>query len=185
MSYDFSVRRIITGHDDGGNAIIVEDAAIPAEQRHVELAAGANVIYSAEIWGTSQMPPSNEPPFLAVQKAGGRALPPGAAGQRTMLRIVALPPHSASPMHRTETLDYGILLEGECDLLLDSGERVNCGPGDIVVQRGTIHSWINAADAPCRWAWVLIDSPPVEVNGARMSHEWRPARASEHRGKLR
>jgi quercetin dioxygenase-like cupin family protein len=59
-------------------------------------------------------------------------------------------------MHRTETVDYGIVLEGELVLILDEGETV-CRPGDIIIQRGTNHGWANRSDRNCRIAFILID----------------------------
>ena len=59
-------------------------------------------------------------------------------------------------MHRTETVDYGIVLEGELVLILDEGETV-CRPGDIIIQRGTNHGWANRTDRNCRIAFILID----------------------------
>ncbi|MGH8035279.1 MAG: cupin domain-containing protein, partial [Lysobacterales bacterium] len=59
-------------------------------------------------------------------------------------------------MHRTETVDYGIVLEGELVLIVDEGETT-VRAGDIVVQRGTNHAWANRSDRPCRIAFILID----------------------------
>jgi quercetin dioxygenase-like cupin family protein len=60
-------------------------------------------------------------------------------------------------MHRTGSLDYGILLEGACDMELDGGETVTVHAGDVVVQRGTNHVWHNRSEEPCRFAWILLD----------------------------
>jgi quercetin dioxygenase-like cupin family protein len=68
-------------------------------------------------------------------------------------------------MHRTETLDYAIVLSGECDLELDDGELVHVTQGDIVVQRGTMHAWVNSGTKPCVFAFVLIDAEPVTLAG--------------------
>jgi quercetin dioxygenase-like cupin family protein len=66
-------------------------------------------------------------------------------------------PGAESPMHRTETLDVGIVLEGETWLLLDDGSETWVEPGDAVVQRGTNHAWANRADKPVRMVFVMID----------------------------
>jgi quercetin dioxygenase-like cupin family protein len=60
-------------------------------------------------------------------------------------------------MHRTETVDVGVVLEGESWLLLDDGSETRVGPGDAVVQRGTNHAWANRSDGPARMMFVLID----------------------------
>ncbi|HVB15514.1 MAG TPA: cupin domain-containing protein, partial [Stellaceae bacterium] len=67
-------------------------------------------------------------------------------------------------MHRTETLDYAILLSGECDLELDDGKIVHMKQGDICVQRGTMHAWVPTGTAPAVFAFILIDANPVKVN---------------------
>jgi quercetin dioxygenase-like cupin family protein len=76
-------------------------------------------------------------------------------------------------MHRTESLDYGICLEGECDLELDSGDVITLRAGDVVIQRGTNHRWHNRSDAPCRFAWILLDAHPVVVAGRRLTTSWQ------------
>jgi quercetin dioxygenase-like cupin family protein len=71
-------------------------------------------------------------------------------------------------MHRTETLDYAILLSGECDLELDDGVMVHMKPGDVAVQRGTMHAWVNNGKEPCVLAFVLIDAEPAEAGGRKL-----------------
>jgi uncharacterized cupin superfamily protein len=70
--------------------------------------------------------------------------------------------------HRTETMDYAIVLSGEIDLELDSGEVIHLKSGDVVVQRGTMHTWVNRGSVPAVTAFILIDAKPVEVNGKEM-----------------
>ena len=83
-----------------------------------------------------------------------------------MLRIGVLEPGARSPMHRTESLDYGICLEGECDMETRRRRGGDCPAGDVVVQRGTNHVWHNRSDAPCRFAWILLDAEPVRSAAA-------------------
>jgi quercetin dioxygenase-like cupin family protein len=175
MSYDFSVRRIVTGHDPEGRAVIKEDERVPSQTRFIEKADGNKDIFSVELWATDQLPANNDDARIKDHRAGGWGLPPAAKGQRSQFRIVTIPPRQSSPMHRTESIDYGLLLDGTCALVLDSGNRVSCEAGDVVVQRGTIHAWINDSDAPCRWMWVLIDAAPVEIGDRRLCDEWRQA----------
>jgi quercetin dioxygenase-like cupin family protein len=91
------------------------------------------------------------------------------SGQGNVVRITEFAPGSAKFMHRTETLDYAILLKGECDLELDDGKTVSMKPGDIVVQRGTMHAWVNTGTQPCVFAFVLIDADPVETGGQKLT----------------
>ena len=74
-----------------------------------------------------------------------------------MIRFTEMAPGAESPMHRTETVDVGVVLDGETWLLLDDGSQTRVGVGDAVVQRGTNHAWANRSDAPVRMLFVLID----------------------------
>ena len=81
------------------------------------------------------------------------------------MRVVEFAPGAPKFMHRTETLDYGIVLSGECDLELDDGKTLRVTQGDIVVQRGTMHAWVNNGTQPCVFAFVLIDANPAQAGG--------------------
>jgi quercetin dioxygenase-like cupin family protein len=74
----------------------------------------------------------------------------------TKARIVHFEPHARSPMHRTESVDYGIVLAGTVVLILDGGGETELHPGDVVVQRGTDHAWANPSDEPASVAFVLV-----------------------------
>jgi hypothetical protein len=175
-------RRIVTGHNDRGQAVILEDGAPPRVQR----IGGDDGPVFYEVWTTLATPApidaaSGEPP------EDGIVLAPPRNGTR--IRVLDIPPESdrlkqmsaeeakahfaeigaadasshtgdASSrhafMHRTETIDYGIVLEGEIVLIMDEGEAV-ARAGDIVIQRGTNHGWANRSDRNCRIAFVLID----------------------------
>lgn len=175
------VRRVVTGHDAHGRAIIQEDGAVA----RVQQVGGEIGPMFHEVWNTRATPApidaaSGEP---AEQ---GIVLAPPANGTR--IRILDIPPegdgirnmtpeeaqahfaeigagHASNAdragakhalMHRTQTIDYGIVLEGELVLIMDEGETV-VRAGDIVVQRGTNHGWANRSDANCRIVFVLID----------------------------
>jgi mannose-6-phosphate isomerase-like protein (cupin superfamily) len=148
-------RRIVTGHDKTGRSIVLSDGHPPNG-----LQIPPNGVAFFEIWSTSASPAAiaatePEPTIGPIQ------IPPHANG--TVLRIVDFQPgfckkgsHTQSPMHRTETIDYGIVLEGEMFLVLDDSE-VHLKPGDIVIQRGTDHAWDNRSDKPARMVFVLVD----------------------------
>jgi quercetin dioxygenase-like cupin family protein len=85
------------------------------------------------------------------------------------VRITQINPGAPKFMHRTETVDYAILLDGECDLELDDGKTVGLKQGDIVVQRGTMHAWVNNSGRPCTFAFILIDADPVETAGRKLT----------------
>ena len=175
-----SFRRIVTGHDADGKAIIIADAP-PV---HTQLVGGPGGPTFFEVWHTTEMPaliqaqPNNP-------DEDGLVLPPPQKGTR--IRVIEFPPEgeeirkltgadavekfrsmgdeSASTstdgaphplMHRTQTLDYGIVLEGEITLVLDKAETL-IKAGDIVIQRGTNHAWANRSGNVCRMAFILID----------------------------
>ena len=172
-------RRVVTGHDPEGNAIVAMDGAPPVVLRS-PLQEG---LAFTEIWNTSATPaPIDNGPDPTVGRGLQTAPPRGG----TIIRVVDIPPegpggpavnaeqarellasvgldqHPAhgrarhSLMHRTETIDYGIVLSGEIHLMLDEQE-VHLRAGDIVVQRGTIHAWSNRGPSVCRMLFVLID----------------------------
>lgn len=89
-----------------------------------------------------------------------------------VLRHVDIPPSMECTMHRTVSLDYGIVLEGQVDLLLDSGERRTMKVGDVAIQRGTMHQWINTdPNKYCRMVFVLVDSKPLVIAGKKLGEE--------------
>jgi quercetin dioxygenase-like cupin family protein len=142
-------RRVVTGHDASGASVVLEDR--PAPRSHAIPGATFH-----ELWNTSATPA----PLCATEarEPTERRLvtPPDPGG--TIVRIVDLAPGSLSPMHRTETVDYGIVLSGDVVLVLDDGSETALGAGDVVVQRGTNHAWANAGDRTARVAFVLVDA---------------------------
>jgi len=141
------VRRIVTGHDAEGRSIIQSDSPAPTDR-------------FAQVWTTAEFPANNQDATDGGERPVGIALPGG-----SVFRIGEIAPGANSPMHRTRSIDYGIVLEGELDMELDGGETVHLGPGDVVVQRGTMHAWINNSDRPTRMAWILLDALPVVIDG--------------------
>ena len=140
-------RRIVTGHDASGKSVVVSDAPTPKT-----LDIGTAAFH--ELWLTDRTPvritaTEPEPTDRPVRT------PPPADG--VMVRFTEMAPGAASPMHRTETVDVGVVLEGETWLLLDDGSETRVGTGDAVVQRGTNHAWANRSDRPVRMVFVLID----------------------------
>jgi quercetin dioxygenase-like cupin family protein len=140
-------RRIVTGHDASGKSVVLSDGPTP---RTLDIGTAA----FHEVWITDRTPtpiPAEEPEPTERPVR----VPPPANG--VMVRYTEQGPGAASPMHRTETLDVGVVLEGETWLLLDDGSETRVGPGDAVVQRGTMHAWENRSDRPVRMVFVLID----------------------------
>jgi mannose-6-phosphate isomerase-like protein (cupin superfamily) len=155
------VRRIVTGHDANGKAVVASDERITAVSRRI----GKNIT-GCEIWSTDRMPVDNSEAAGAAQRAGFvKRYNYVGTGQGTTIRITEWAPGHARFTHRTETVDYAILLSGEIDLELENDEVVHLKPGDVVVQRGTTHTWVNRGSVPAVTAFILIDATPAEVNG--------------------
>ena len=158
------VRRIVTGHDTNGKAVVASDERLTAVSRRI----GANIT-GCEIWSTDRMPVDNSAAADAAQRTGFvKRYNYVGTGQGTTIRITEWAPGHARFTHRTETIDYAILLSGEIDLELDNVETVHLKPGDVVVQRGTIHTWVNRGSVPAVTAFILIDAKPAEVNGEEL-----------------
>jgi mannose-6-phosphate isomerase-like protein (cupin superfamily) len=173
-------RRIVTGHNEQGKAVIQEDGPPP---RTARIGGEMGPIFY-EVWNTRETPAridraSGEPPeqgiILAPPKNGTRIrvldIPPEdervkqLTAEEARAHFAEVGAADASShgegsrhafMHRTETIDYGIVLEGEITLILDEGETV-VRAGDIVIQRGTNHGWANRSGKNCRIAFILID----------------------------
>ena len=141
-----SIRRIVAGHNQLERAVVLMDGAAPNQKVRPE----GNI--STLIWGTDEAPAE----VWTGEDFGLResSIAPNADG--SWFRIVEFPPGAPGMMHRTETLDYAICISGEIDMELDDGVNVKMRPHDILVQQGTIHSWINKGSQPCRMAFVLI-----------------------------
>jgi mannose-6-phosphate isomerase-like protein (cupin superfamily) len=165
------VRRIVTGHDKRGRAVVIADEQLQGTGLTED--AGRTDATFFQLWVTHEMPVDLSDTALSCQRGGSDTTTLG-SGSGSVLRIGVLEPDARSPMHRTESLDYGICLEGECDMELDGGEIVTVRAGDVVVQRGTNHVWHNRSSAPCRFAWILLDARPVEAGGRRLGTSWAP-----------
>ena len=141
-------RRVVTGHDPEGRSVVLEDGSAPRSHSIPDATFH-------ELWNTGETPA----PLRAreTREPTDRPLvtPPDAGG--TIVRIVDLAPGSLSPMHRTETVDYGIVLAGSVVLVLDDGSKTALAAGDVVVQRGTSHAWGNPGEDTARMAFVLVD----------------------------
>lgn len=149
-------RRVVTGHDAHGVSVVVEDGIVPVHRVMPQDGVG---FY--EIWQTDASPAPLLPTEPSDPTRRSLRVPPEPNG--TKIRINEFFPGfltsdgRQSPVHRTESIDYGIVLEGEIVLILDDSE-VTLRAGDVVVQRGTDHAWANRTDAVCRVAFILIDA---------------------------
>jgi quercetin dioxygenase-like cupin family protein len=150
------VRRVVTGHDAQGRAIVTIDEIA---KNVVSRREGHS---STVIWSNADTPADNS-------EAGDQGLRDIAdsAQSGSIFRVIEYAPGVASRMHRTVTVDYAVVISGEIEMGLDDGVKVLLKAGDVLVQRGTIHDWINRGDVPCVMAFVLTTAKPLEVGGAQ------------------
>lgn len=146
-------RRIVTGHDEHGVSVVISDGPVPVTK---ELPDDGVTFH--EVWLT-QTAPAEIHAGPEDPTAGAVTVPPPTHGTRIRINEF-LPGHLddrglQSPVHRTESIDYGVVLEGEITLILDDSE-VTARAGDIVVQRGTDHAWANRGDVMARVAFILV-----------------------------
>jgi quercetin dioxygenase-like cupin family protein len=183
------IRRVVTSNDASGKAVVLLDGPSP----NVKFRETTGIV-STLLWVTDSTPPDISGDADTAEREMGVAPPTGGS----IFRIVELPPAGESEgevnseevlkemgltsqggtgekmrhphMHRTESIDYGVIISGEIHLLLDDSD-VNLKAGDVVVQRGTNHAWVNRGDKPCRIAFVLIDAKGnADEPMARKSH---------------
>jgi len=174
-------RRVVTGHDATGKAVVVIDGAAPNAKLRI-----ASGVTSTLLWVTDESPADISGGADCTERDIGVAPPPAGS----IFRVVDFPPaaeagpfdneamtremgiarraSAARParhpgMHRTKSIDYAIVISGEIDMLLDDSE-VHLEAGDVMVQRGTNHAWVNRGKETCRIAFVLIDAQePAQI----------------------
>ncbi len=152
------LRRIVTGHDKNNVARVIMDGA-PTNARH---GAAGNV--STLIW-CSDRTPADISVGLDIEDMGARKLGTSPPPNGARVTVIDFPPGNSPAMHRTETIDYVFVLSGEIDMDMDDS-TVRMKAGDVMVQRGTNHSWVNRSQAPARLAFVLVDASPLGIGHA-------------------
>jgi quercetin dioxygenase-like cupin family protein len=147
------VRRVVTGHDQSGRAIVSIDEVSK------NLVSGRPGQMGCVVWTTEGFPVDNTGSDDAGLRKTGTTLRDG-----TVFRVVEFGPGVSPRNHRTDSIDYAVVISGEIAMQLDDN-TVTLKAGDVLVQRGTIHNWINKTNKPCVIAFVLIDAKPVEIGG--------------------
>jgi mannose-6-phosphate isomerase-like protein (cupin superfamily) len=150
-----TIRRVVTGHDRDGKSVVLSDGAPPQHHEMHGPAVGADFI---EIWNAPDaVPQLTSAPASEPNERAFTIMP----GSGHLLRILEVYPlhlgGERTVMHRTKTLDYVVVIEGEIVLILDDSE-VTLKKGDVVVQRGTDHAWENRSDSVFRAAFLHIDA---------------------------
>jgi len=155
---NLKLRRVVTGHNAEGKAVVLKD----------EICRNASSRRSGPegcvVWTTDTSPADNNGEFHGGSRQTGTTMPNG-----TVFRIVRYEPGVTPRMHRSDSIDYAVVLEGSIVMQLGDGVEVMLHAGDALVQRGTIHNWINRGSMHCVIAFVLIDAKPVEIGGQKLS----------------
>ena len=147
------IRRVVTGHDANGKAVVTIDEM---SKNVISNRPGAQ---STVIWKTEGFPVDNN------NDEDTSAVPGGTShGNGTVFRVVHYAPGVSARNHRTDSIDYAVVISGAIEMELD-GTVAHLKAGDVLVQRGTIHNWVNRGTEPCVIAFALIGAHPVKVGG--------------------
>lgn len=155
------IRRIVTGHTKEGKAIFTIDEEIET----VVIPTGDAAM--ATLWTSASVPADCNDQKDGRIRDAGTTLKGG-----SVIRVVDMLPGASSPMHRSASIDYGIVMSGEIELELDDKVFKTVGMGGIIIQNGTIHKWRNPSPSKiCRIIFVLTEAKPFEVNGVPLTDE--------------
>jgi mannose-6-phosphate isomerase-like protein (cupin superfamily) len=147
------LRRVVTGHDEQGRAkVLIDEQVTNVSQSR----PGAN---ASVIWSSVGFPIDNDGDNDPSHKKIATTLDNGA-----VFRVVSFGPGVSPRNHRTDSIDFAVVMSGEIDMVLDVGS-VRLKAGDVLVQRGTIHNWVNTGKEPCVIAFTLVASKPVTAGG--------------------
>jgi quercetin dioxygenase-like cupin family protein len=152
-----TIRRVVTGHDPQGRAKIEIDEI---SQNVISPRPGHS---SSVIWSTQGFPVDNDGFVDPTHSAFKSTVDNG-----TVFRVVRYEPGVAPRNHRTDSIDYAVVITGEIHMELDNGVESVLKAGDVLVQRGTIHNWVNKGTEVCIIAFVLISAKPVQIQGNRL-----------------
>lgn len=152
------IRRVVTGHDQKGKSIFRSDDSFDT----VLIPSGDAAMTT--IWTTSTVPADCNDNLDGRLREAGTTLKGG-----SVIRVVDMLPGASSPMHRSSSIDYGIVISGTVELELDDVVFKTLHSGDIIIQTGTIHKWRNpSATEKCRIVFVLIEAKPFEIDGVSL-----------------
>ena len=155
MSLD--IRRVVTGHDKQGRAKVLIDEQV---KNVISNRPGAT---SSVIWQTTGFPINNDGDHDPSDQKIATTVDNG-----TVFRVLKFDPGVSPRNHRTDSIDYAVVMSGEIDMELDAGS-VHLKAGDVLVQRGTIHNWVNKDKEPCIIAFTLISAKSVSA-GSKTLH---------------
>ncbi|KAH6971265.1 hypothetical protein BKA56DRAFT_596090 [Ilyonectria sp. MPI-CAGE-AT-0026] len=147
--------RVVAGHNAEGKAeVIYNDKIVPKPTP-----AGAAV---ATIWLNNSAPAD-------ISLPGDRALDPvGMVNNGSVFRVVDIPPNTQGHMHRTLSLDYGLVTKGTLTMILDDGSKTKVSEGFVMIQQGTMHQWANETNEWARLVGVMVPAHPPVINGKEL-----------------
>ena len=148
------IRRVVTGHDANGRAIVKIDETA---KNVISNRPGAD---SCVIWSSTGFPVNNDTDVDPSATPISTTIANG-----TVFRVVRFSPGVSPRNHRTDSIDYAVVMSGAIEMELDDGVVVKLKAGDVLVQRGTIHNWVNRGPEPCLIAFVLVSAKPVSAGG--------------------
>jgi quercetin dioxygenase-like cupin family protein len=148
---------VVTTHDSAGRAKVLFDGDAP---RQINFREGSDTTL---IWVSEGLPPSNAGDTDTSMLDIKTAVENGA-----VFRIVDFSPGVAPRVHRTQSVDFAVVMSGSIWMELDDGEEVVLHAGDVLVQRGTIHNWVNKGTEICRVAFVILSAQPLEAGGRNL-----------------
>jgi quercetin dioxygenase-like cupin family protein len=153
------LRRIVTGHDAEGRSVVLIDGEAGNSRR------SRPETRSTQVWST-ETTPADITAGIEIEDLGARQLGTQPPANGTRCTVIDFAPGAVGSLHRTETIDYVIVVSGEIEMKLDDS-TVLLQAGDVIVQRGTYHAWINRGPHAARIAFVLIDAEPLGIGEAR------------------
>lgn len=153
------IRRVVTGHDEQGNAVVKIDEVVSHWR---DGRPGARV---CNVWTTDTAPANNSGDADGGKREGKFTM----INNGSVFRVLEFKPGLEARMHRTDSIDYIVVMSGEIDMELDNGVEVHIKAGDVMVQRGTVHNWINRGTESCVLAVILIHAEPVIAGGKTLA----------------
>jgi mannose-6-phosphate isomerase-like protein (cupin superfamily) len=145
-----SVRRVVTANDDKGKAVVWID------EQASNVRSNRPGVESVVVWTTDSVPAD----ITGNEDLGARPVERPPVHHGTIFRIIEFQPGNSTDMHVTPTIDYALVMSGEIDMELDDGVVVHLNEGDVLIQRATVHNWLNEGPGVCKMAFVLMDAQP-------------------------
>lgn len=152
------MRRVVTGHNKDGKAIVQIDELAK------NVISSRPGVSSCVVWSTKGFPVDNDGDTDPTTGTFKTTVENG-----TVFRVVRYEPGVVPRNHRTDSIDYAVVVSGEIDMELDDGVVVKLKAGDALVQRGTIHNWVNRGKDDCVIAFILIAGKPVSAGGKTLN----------------